>query len=334
MSPLIHKKKDNFQFKMFQKSIKKTRYFYKSLAFSCLVILSLAIVVLTYGCGQQKQVTPPSFNKQLAWLLCTEAASMVPRHSGTPGALQQAEFISRIAKKFKANVQIDSFKAITPEGELTFRNVIATVKGKSDKYLIIGCHYDGKKLMSVPNFQAANDGASGVGVLLAMIEAVANAKEKPFYTLKFVFFDGEECFYEYTENDGFFGSKHLCIKLKESGELKNCRALILADMIGDRDLKITLSSDTPQEMFDHCIKSAKKHNLEQYFIQHPNSILDDHTPFAQAGIPTIDLIDFNYGPENSYWHTSEDTLDKLSIDSLDIIGRVMLEMIYNMPEKK
>ncbi len=318
---------------MFLKSIKKIINSCKYLYLPCLLIPCFGLVFLICGCGPRQPVTPPPFNKQLAWLLCTEAATMVPRHSGTPGALQQARFIARTAKKFKADVKIDSFNAITPNGEITFRNVMATVKGQSDKYLIIGCHYDGKKLMSVPNFQAANDGASGVGVLLSMIKSVTDAKIKPYYTLKFVFFDGEECIYEYKENDGLFGSKYLCNKLKKSGELKNCRALILADMIGDRDLQVTLSSDTPKAMLDHCLSSAKKLKLEQHFTRYPNSILDDHTPFAQAGIPTIDLIDFNFGPDNSYWHTSEDTMNKLSIDSLDIIGRVMLEMIYNMPEK-
>jgi glutaminyl-peptide cyclotransferase len=303
--------------------------FHKKIFFLSLNTFLFISALLLDGCGSGENHVP-AFDEKLAWSLCEKAASMIPRHSGTPEAKRQAEFIARTARDFGADVEIDNFKAITPVGELEFNNVIARIQGKSEQYLIIGCHYDAKKLFTSRPFYAANDGASGVGVLLAMIKAIADASVKPYYSLRFVFFDGEECFYEYGENDGLFGSKYYCAKLKASGDLRRCRAVIIADMVGDKDLGITLSPDTPREMSELCFAVADKLGYRKYFSWNKFNIIDDHTPFMQAGVPAIDLIDFQYGQNNFYWHTIQDTLDKMSPESLKIVGEIILKMIYTI----
>ena len=294
------------------------------------IMAGISMTLMLCGCGKAGKRGIPALDRDLAWGLTVEAAKMVPRHSGTPGAARQAEFIAAKARSFGARVEVDEFEALTPVGRMRFRNVIAHVPGRSSRYLIVACHYDAKLLPSEPEFQAANDGASGVGMLLAMISAVMRSGEPPPYSLRFVFFAGEECIYDYTENDGLFGSKHYSAKLEGSGELKNCRAMLLADMVGDKDLGITLPADTPRALADLCFAAARELGLEIFFGFYPWNIIDDHVPFQQKGIPAINLIDFHFGQDNRYWHTGADNLDNISADSIKIVGDVMLRMIYTI----
>ena len=291
-------------------------------------IITAAVLILA-GCGRPA-VTAPQLDSALAFRLTAAAAAMTPRHSGTPGAQKQAEFIAAEARKYGAKVTVDTFEDLTPEGKITFRNVVAELPGNSRRFVVVGAHYDAKKLQTAPQFAAANDGASGVGTLLAMIKAIAAAPDKPYYSLRFIFFDGEECRLQYGDNDGLHGSRYYARTLQQSGELKNCRAMILLDMIGDRDLEVMIPAETDPQLGELCRQSAIRRGYGSHFVPSTISMTDDHTPFLQAGLPVIDLIDFSYGPNNSYWHTEEDTMDKISAASLQIVGDTALEMLYHL----
>ena len=222
------------------------------------------------------------------------------------------------------------FQAQTPAGKLTFRNVSAVLPGKSPEFIVIGAHYDAKKFDSIPDFQGANDGGSGVGALFAMMKALQDAGTTPPLELRFVFFDGEEAQILYTDGDGFHGSQRYISELRRKNELRNCRAMILLDMVGDSDLKLALSPDTDPILAATAMKAAHELGYDKNIGLNGPQMLDDHTAFQNAGIPAIDLIDFEYGPDNIYWHTAGDTVDKLSADSLGISAAIALKMVWKL----
>ena len=141
--------------------------------------------------------------------------------------------------------------------------------------------------------------------------------------VELVFFDGEEALEQFTEIDGLYGSRHYAKSLREGARAKQFKFGILWDMIGDRDLTVTLPPDSPPEVAKALLASADALGLREYFRFYDRSIWDDHVPLNQAGIPTIDVIDFDY----LYWHTADDTLDKLSPESIQKVGAVTLHQL-------
>jgi len=300
----------------------------------CLIPSSfLCFMLLMCSCNppSAKQLQPaPKIDADEAFQLLKTGAAIVPRHSGSPGAAKTVKFISEYIEKLHVSVKLDKWNAVTPAGKIIFCNVIADIIGKRDGYIIVACHYDAKKLSSVPNFAAANDGASGVAVLLAMIKAIKNYPTQAPVSFKFVFFDGEECFFDYNAGDGLFGSRYLAKKLKANGKLKDCHAVIVLDMIGDKNLNITIPADSDPKLAKLLFKVASVQQSKGCFSKYNMDIIDDHTPFQRLGVPAIDIIDFNFGKGNRYWHTAGDTVDKTSRESLKVVGNVALQLIWNI----
>ena len=292
-------------------------------------IFILLSLLLFAGCSAERD-NAPRVDGTLAYSLVKEIYDFGPRPSGSARLRDQSIFIAEKAKEFGADmVDVQDFTDITPSGKIKFRNVIAEIKGIKEKFLVIGCHYDTKKFISLPSFAGANDSASGAGLLLAMIKALKSSPEKPYYSLKIVFFDGEECQLSYGEHDGLHGSRHYVEELKKSGGLKKCRAALILDMVGDKDLTITLPSDSDHKMASEIFRIARKQNKAEHFSWFRGSMLDDHTPFRKEGIAAVDIIDFEYGNSNGYWHTSGDTMDKISKESLETVGNLVLQLIWN-----
>jgi glutaminyl-peptide cyclotransferase len=273
----------------------------------------------------------PEIDADYAFKLLKEGAMIKPRHSGTIGAKKTVEFITGILTELNVRHHTDIWSENTPEGKINFTNVIAELPGKNpSRFIIVGCHYDGKKLMSVPDFEGANDGASGVAALLAMIKAVKESGAVPPLTLKFVFFDGEECIINYSKNDGLYGSRHYAELLKNNKQVSNCAAVLVLDMIGDKDLDITLPSGSDPDLMRKILKIAALKKYSSYFSKDKNDVLDDHSPFQKIGIPAMDIIDFHYGRGNRYWHTAADTVDKTSAESLKIVADTVLALLWNI----
>ena len=299
-------------------------------------ILAIGVAVVgisLLGC-KGKSAYPAGINtvidKDNAFRIVTEIVMLGPRPSGSSNALKTADYLREKCIRFGYQPTVEEWNEETPFGKITFRNVYATLKGKGDKFIIVASHYDTKNLPSTSNFVGANDSASSTGLLLEIMRVL---KEKKWNgtTIRFAFFDGEEAQKSYAENDGLHGSKRLAKQLKESGDYNRCRAMILLDMVGDKDLTITMSPDDDKELTQLLFSVADRQKTRQYFgfFLH-GTILDDHVPFKKLGIPALDIIDFNYGPNNYYWHTDLDTLDKLSPDSLEIIGNVTLGMLAEL----
>jgi Zn-dependent M28 family amino/carboxypeptidase len=136
--------------------------------------------------------------------------------------------------------------------------------------------------------------------------------------LELIFFDGEEAYEALTDTDGLFGSRYFAQQLVTEGKAKQFRGGLLFDMVGDKALTITLPPDSPPELAAGIFASADALKVRTHFTYFESDITDDHTPLNEIGIPVIDLIDFDYPP----WHTPDDTVDKLSAESLRITGAV------------
>lgn len=289
-------------------------------------LIGLGMLFLT-SCSPEKIVIP-EFDEQNAMRLLTKLVSFGPRHSGTAANLRQAEFIASTARKCGVKTNTIKFKSRTSEGLLNFVNIEVLIPGRRDEFIIIGSHFDTKKMPEGIKFEGANDGASSTATLLEMIRTISKSGSKPEYTLKFVFFDGEECFNEYGPNDGLFGSKHYASQLRIQNLTPQCRAVIILDMIGDKDLNITLPIDSDKQLCKMLYEAAARTGNSEYFDYLPTKLLDDHTPFQNMGIPVIDIIDFKFGPGNSFWHSSEDNIKNISAKSLKIIGQTTLNLLF------
>ncbi|MGZ5537384.1 MAG: M28 family peptidase [Chthoniobacterales bacterium] len=243
-----------------------------------------------------------------------------PRPPGTPEIECARTYIIAQLETFGWKVTKQEFTDETPRGPMRFINLIATFPGKGDSKaapsFLLCSHYD-TKFFETARFVGANDGGSSNGLLLEMARVLAQAPRMAAQ-VELVFFDGEEAYVNFTGTDGLYGSRYFARRLGFEDKAKQFRGGILFDMIGDKSLGITLSTDSPPGLTSDIFTAAEKLNARKYFTYAAGSILDDHTPLNQVGIPTIDLIDFDYPP----WHTPDDTMDKISAESLRIIGSV------------
>ncbi len=283
----------------------------------------LALLILA-GCSSEPRSFEPA-DRAFAMEMVKKQVQIIPRHSGTPGAEKTAELILKTARSMPGiNAEIDSFTDQTPKGIMTFRNVIAKLPGKG-KPVILAAHYDAKKLELSPDFQAANDGGSGVAVLLTVMKTLASQEKQLPFPVHFIFFDGEECQLSYGPADGLHGSRKAA-----KDYAGKARAMILADMVGDQDWAISLPANGSPQLKKIVLQAAADLNLQHVVREGKIEVLDDHVPFLEAGIPAVDLIDFEYGPGNVYWHTPYDTIDKIDPESLgktaDLILRILALM--------
>ncbi|CAN5430028.1 M28 family peptidase [soil metagenome] len=212
------------------------------------------------------------------------------------------------------------FAAQTPRGTTQFVNVIARRRDQpaNEKLFFVGSHYDTKTFDSI-RFVGANDGGSSSGALLEL-GRVLDQHPQLAARIELIFFDGEEAYQRFSRTDGLYGSRFFAEKARKAKRVPFYEGGIVWDMIGDRDLTITLPPDSPAKLAQGIFAAADALQVREHFTYLNDDILDDHTPFNEVGIPTIDLIDFDYPP----WHTAGDTMDKLSAESLQIVGTVTL----------
>ena len=225
----------------------------------------------------------------------------------------------------------DTFTANTPIGSVNMRNFIVRFPGKKNGVIVLGSHYETNYPLRNINFVGANDGGATTGLLMAigdqLREEVTRRKQLDGYSVWLVFFDGEEAFQTWSQSDSTYGSRHLAARWGREGTLGKIKAFLLADMIGDKNLDILHDTQSTGWLVDLVRQAAKKFGYERYFFKQGSEIADDHVPFVRRGVPSIDIIDLDYGPNNSYHHTAQDTMDKISAHSLTIDGDVFMETI-------
>jgi Zn-dependent M28 family amino/carboxypeptidase len=269
------------------------------------------------------------FDGARAYDYARDFVAIGPRWPTGPGHAKAEAFLR--AHLPHDNLEEDTFTADTPIGPVNLRNFIVRFPGKKDGVIVLGTHYETNYPLRTINFVGANDGASTTGLLLAIGDKLraqtAGGRKLDGYSVWLVFFDGEEAFVNWSQSDSTYGSRHLAAKWAGDGTLKRIKAFMLADMIGDKDLDIQHETNSTPWLVDLVRKAAHKYGYDRYFFKTDEPVEDDHLPFVHRGVPSIDVIDLDYGPNNSYHHTAEDTLDKISAKSLTIDGDVFLETI-------
>ena len=274
-----------------------------------------------------------AFDGAKAYEYAREFAAIGPRWPTGPGHVKAEEFLRAHFLRAHDQLEEDTFTASTPIGPVPLCNFIVRFAGKKPGVIVLGTHYETNYPLRNINFVGANDGASTTGLLMTIADqlraqaARAPAKKLDGYSVWLVFFDGEEAFQQWSRSDSTYGSRHLAAKWGRDGTLNQIKAFLLADMIGDKDLDIQHETHSTAWLVDLVAQAAKKFGDQRYFFQKEMDVEDDHLAFVERGVPSIDIIDLDYGPNNSYHHTAQDTMDKISVHSLTIDGDVFMETI-------
>lgn len=244
------------------------------------------------------------------------------RAPGSEGYRKTQDYIRRKLKNDQ--LQEVRFTANTPVGRFQLTNFIAKFPGTKDGIIVLASHYETN--YPLKDYVGANDAGSSTGLLLALADQLRGKKNNgPAIWL--VFFDGEEAFVKWSDTDSLYGSRYLASQWQKDGTAKKIKAFILLDMIGDADLDIDRDANSTRWLADLTLEAAKNVGTDKHFFNRYTAIDDDHVPFAKIGVPVVDIIDLDYGPNNSYHHTSQDTIDKVSTKSLQVVGDTVLELI-------
>jgi len=307
------------------------------LAAIAIVAIAAAIILISLPGGEgEEKIFRVEFNGSNAYTHVLAQCRLGPRPPGSREHEKCVEYIVSVLESMGVDYRLENFTFTDPEvGEIPMVNIIATV-GRGEKILYVGAHYDTRPRADMEEnpedrekpIVGANDGASGVAVLLELVRIMKDKKLN--IQVRFIFFDGED--WGIILEHYFIGSRYHVNHLSED-EKARIIGLILLDMIGDKDLQIYmegLSVRNARSLVNLIWETAAEMNYSKYFIPRVKyTIYDDHYPFIKAGIPAVDIIDFDY----PYWHTLEDTADKVSPESLQIVGRVVETVIYKISEQ-
>ncbi len=269
------------------------------------------------------------FSGEKALLHVQHLVDLGPHPVGSDAIEKAREYIEAQLRHSGWQVTRQGFTDETPRGKVRFVNLIARFSGDGNAAapsFLLCSHYD-TKLFDAIRFVGANDGGSSTGLLLELARVIGG-RPNMARKIELVFFDGEEAYENFSETDGLYGSRYFAKQLEADGA-KQFRGGILFDMIGDRSLDITLPADSPPAMVRDVFAAAEALKLRNYFSYLDRDLIDDHAPLNAIRIPTIDIIDFDY----TWWHTADDTLDKISAQSLQITGSVALYYLSELALK-
>jgi glutaminyl-peptide cyclotransferase len=273
------------------------------------------------------------FNAPQAYAYTAQIAGFGERWPGSPGHKKTEDLIHRVLQKDGARIEADDFTARTPRGPIAVHNIIGKFNVSTDPkqgILILAGHYD---TLFQPGFIGANDGGSSTAILLGFADALAGQKtgQKTKMQIWLVWTDLEEAINSFTGDDGLYGSRHLAQKLAANGTSSRVRGFFLLDMIGDKQLGVARETESNRRLQDVIARAAGQLEYGQYFFQYDVGIIDDHVPFIQAGIPAVDVVDARFGrmgptfdSMGEFHHANTDTIDKVSQQSLEVVGRTML----------
>ena len=254
------------------------------------------------------------------------------RYLGSPGHAAAEAFIRDQFKPevAKGNFVDDKFTARTPIGPLTMHNLIVKFPGKKDGIIVLASHYETNYWLKDINFVGANDGACTTALLIALGQYY---REHPpqGYSVWLLFTDGEESINkDWTDSDSLYGTRHIAAKWSGDGTLGHIKAFVLADMIGWKNLNIDKETNSTPWLLDLEAKAGRDTGHSKYLFKESQAVEDDHLPFVQRGVPSLDVIDFQYGtaadPE-AFHHTDQDTMDKLSVASLQVAADMFLDLV-------
>lgn len=270
-------------------------------------------------------------DSERAFKYIKEIVAFGPRWDGSAGQEKVGQYLH--SKLKNDQVEEDAFVSDTPAGKIKMRNIVAKFSGSKDGIIVLGSHIDTNYPLRDTSFIGANDGGSSTALLLAIADQL-RGKKLDGYSVWLAFFDGEESIpstkagdLRWSDPDALYGSRHLAAKWEADGTNKKIKALMLADMIGDKDLDIMNDTNSTPWLEQVVYHAAERLGYQSYFFANRSAIGDDHMSFAKYGVPVADIVDLDYGYNNAFHHTTQDTMDKLSPKSLQIAGDVILETI-------
>jgi Zn-dependent M28 family amino/carboxypeptidase len=288
------------------------------------ILVACVLLALPFSVHAQQH-----FNGERALELTRQFVATGPRWVGSPGHAKAEAFLR---SQFKHDqLEEDTFTANTPIGPVPMRNFIVRFPGKKDGVIVLTTHYETNYPLRTTGFVGANDGGSTTGLLIEIANEIRGHVQEG-YSIWLVFFDGEEAINQWQGADHTYGSRHLAAKWGADGTLKRIKALLLADMLGDKDLDVERETQSTPWLSELVARAARNTGHSKYFFAKSEVVEDDHMPFLERGVPAVDIIDLDYGPHtpqlpDGYHHTPQDTMDKISARSLSISGDVFLETI-------
>ena len=270
--------------------------------------------------------TVGGFDGKRAFVHVAKQVSFGPHPSGSQALTQLQDYLQSELKSHGCNVETDAFTADTPVGRLPMKNFLVKIPGGKPGVILLGTHYD---TLLMENFVGADDGGSSTAVMLELARLLCPQHGK--YAVWIAFFDGEEAMKQWSETDSRYGSHQMAARLSISGDIKKIRAFLLADIVGGRKAQFLRESSSTPALIDLVWNTADKLGYSAIFRNDTTSAEDDHDSFLKRGIPAVDVIgDFT---NNGYWHTSQDSLDKISPRTLAIVGHVFLESVKQLQSK-
>ena len=275
-------------------------------------------------------VTAPKIDAARAMQYTKEVTAFGPREIGSKNHKKLEEYI--VAHLKGDEVVDDAFTAGTVEGKFPVRNIIAKFPGSKDGIIVIAGHYDTVYSLRNTKFVGANDGGSSTAILLEIANQL-RGKKRDGYSVWLLWTDAEEAVRQWSDTDSLYGTKHLAAKWQQDGTIRKIKAFLLADMIGDADLNIDREGNSTPWLEDLVYQAATKLGYQSHFFARTLDVEDDHLPFVKLGVPCADIIDLDYGYNNVFHHSVEDTMDKLSPKSLQIAGDVILETVWMIDAK-
>jgi glutaminyl-peptide cyclotransferase len=266
------------------------------------------------------QPAVPRFDSNRAWEHLRRLVTLGPRPAGSAAIENSRKYVKDQLATAGITVSDQAWEDQTPLGAVHLVNLLATIPGASKDRIVIAGHYDTKRFREFP-FVGANDGGSSAAFLLELARVLKTRKNA--LTVELLFLDGEEAVVEWQGNDHTYGSRHYVETAGRNGSLASLKAMVLVDMIGDRDLRIKRDLNSTGWLTNIIWDAARQQKLMAYFPAESTQVEDDHLPFMQAGVPSVDIIDLEYAP----WHTAGDNLDAVSARSLQIVGDVVLSAL-------
>jgi Zn-dependent M28 family amino/carboxypeptidase len=276
----------------------------------------------------------PHIDAKRAFQYTREVTAFGPRYMGSENHKKLERYILDHLKGDQ--VEDDAFTADTVEGKFPVRNIIAKFPGTKDGIIVIMGHYDTNYPLRNIGYVGANDGGSSTAILLEYANQLRDGgagKRRDGYSVWLVWTDGEEAVKTWSDTDSLYGTRHLAQKWEKDGTLRKIKALMVMDMIGDADLNIDRDTNSTPWLLDLIYAAAERIGYQSHFYARQGPIEDDHIPFVKRGVPSADVIDLDYGYNNVFHHTAQDTMDKLSPKSLEIVGDTILGTIHMLDQR-
>jgi Zn-dependent M28 family amino/carboxypeptidase len=266
------------------------------------------------------------FDGKRAFAQAAKLVGFGPRPSGSRALMEAQQYITTQLSSYGCTVATDVFDAQTPVGRITMKNIVVKIPGDKPGIILLGTHYDTKR---IENFVGADDGGSSTAVMLELARLLCG--KAAHYSVWIAFFDGEEAIQQWSDTDSRYGSRQMAAKMAISGDLPKIKAFLLADMVGSRSLRFKRDSNSTAALVDLVWNTAARLNYDTIFVREYTAVEDDHISFLKRRVPSVDVI--NMDIMNSYWHTVDDTLDKISAKSLAITGHVFIESVKELQSR-